>query len=336
MTNAKVGQFPWPHWSDTSKGSWVEDIIAWFEANYERRPQPEMARQTMMQLLDHIFETVQNSRGGDVYRKQIMKLGNQLKDNPLLGSSVGLEHPYHRRIMRLLELDLQSRHSHMFVLPQIRKKALLEIPDYSALLLAAKLHQAGEYEEAIEIALGIAGGCSLAQYIIGQSERKHGSYEKAHAHLDEGLKLLDQQPCVCPFGEKGVAICDEHLLRAVIFRAKAVVFRRQEDFEEAEKFYAKAEESADRAMQAVSSSAVTSSEAHQKSEDTIWVEQGDENAVRIVAEVAADVHFSHGYYWYQRKNYDRAEDLFSKAISALAACRRGTIYRLIVANWHDS
>ncbi len=315
MTSAKVTPFPWSSWKDATRSRWADQIVEWFEANYERKPQPEMARQTMAQLLNCVFGIIQNSRKGSLYLHEVTELGKRLSSSPVLDSAVSLKHPHHHRIMRLLEHNLQSSHPHMFMVPQVSKSTLLERPDYSALLLSVKLHADAEYKDARRIALGIGEGCSLAQYIIGQSERRLGIYDQAHIHLDEGLRLLTQRKCACPFDEDAEAICDEHLLRAVILRAKAVVFRKQKNFERAEEFYAKAEEVAEKAMEAVSSGTVRSSKSAppDKTKDTIWVEHGDEVVYRVVA----NVHFSHGYYWYQKRDYDQAQRLFKKAIDAL-------------------
>ena len=317
MCRLEVSRFPWEHWNDATRVNWVNEIVEWFLQNYDRRPRSEMAKQTMKYLLDHVFEILNNSLPGDLYRKKVMNLGRALKD-------VIAEHslrvfPHHHRIVHLLERGLQSRHSHMFVLPKVKEKNLLDRPEYSALLLATKFHQAGEYEEAIKILRNsnILWGCSLAQYIRGQSERKLVLYSEAHANLDAGLRLLKQGECNCPFDK--IAICDSELLKAVIYRAKAVVFRKQENFKEAAEFYEKAEKIIDNVWKEKNnnSSKTVNTNGSKYSADTIMVEHSGGDKTEIIAEVMADVHFSHGYYWYQKKEYNKAKDLFQKAIDAL-------------------
>jgi tetratricopeptide (TPR) repeat protein len=47
--------------------------------------------------------------------------------------------------------------------------------------------------------------------------------------------------------------------------------------------------------------------------DTIWANYEQDSAYRVIA----SVDFSHGYYWYVQKNYDKAEELFRTSVEAL-------------------
>lgn len=314
MANKFVTLFPYPHWSDAAEQGWEKNIISWFEDNYTRNPQPDMARETISVLLDHIFEITRNSLNSDTYTRAIKRLGKELQNSPALQSAAGKDHPHHKRIAYLLEMGLQSRHSHLFMLPEITKDNLLNRPDYSTLLLAAKFHAAGEYENARTNALEVAKGCSLALYILGQSERKLGLYEQANIHLTQGIALLEKRKCMCPFGEGATPICNQNLLKAVNLRAKAVVLRNQNKPIEAEECYLASESAAEEAIDTANHEVIDS---HRKAFDSIWIENVDQDNDRVIVDVVADIHFSHGYYWYQRKKYDQAERLFKRAINAL-------------------
>jgi tetratricopeptide (TPR) repeat protein len=307
MADKRVSKFPYS-WSDATRVDWVDSVMEWFEDNYKREPQPAMARQTMSVLLDNIFEILRKSKGSD---SSIRLLGSKLRE--FLTTSISRPYPHHHRIALLLERDIRSRHAHLFVLPQVSKAGLLNRPGYSALLLAAKLHASGEYNAARTTALDIGEGCSLAQYIIGQSERKLKLYDQAHLHLEKGIDILEQASCTCPFSEKATPICNALLLKAVMVRAQAVVWRLENESEESEEAYNLAETIAEQAMSDVAS------EQHpfEVNDDTLWIGDGKENAYRVVADVVADIYYSHGYYWYHKRNYDIAEIKFEKAIAAL-------------------
>ncbi len=309
---SNISDFPYSDWSDATQHRWVDDVVSWFEDNYNRNPQSVMAHETMVCLLDNVFEIIQNAKDVDVYSKAIQELGRRLRLSNSLMSQIGKTYYHHYRIACLLERNLRSRHSHMFMLPQISKKNLLTRPDYSTLLLAEKFHAAGSYDEARNVALGISWGCTLAQYIIGQSERKLGLYEQALIHLENGIEILETDKCVCPYSSGAKPICDLSLLKAVIYRAKAVVLRKQKLHNDSERFYSMAEDISEKAM-----SSINDKMPLPDLSDSIWIEQGKENALRITANVVADVYFSHGYFWYQRDDLDKAEELFRKAANAL-------------------
>ena len=289
---------------------WIDDMVNEFKHEYKRH-----AEDAMESFLDCIFEILRSSKGRTKpYQEQISKLGTQLKNSSVIDDK---KYPHHRYIMRLLEIGLLRRHSHMFILPQINKETLLNNQYYCSLILAAKLYALGKYDEAVNYAEKIGQNCSLALYICGQSYRKIGDYAKAHAHLQQGIKLLGQGKCGCPFTGKEEGICNEDLLKAVLFRARAVVFRKQKEFAKAEECYKKAKEAVDKAMKNIKSSPGKAPEKISLSGDNISVEFGEESSVRLVTEVAADVYFSFGYHYYNQRNYDQAEKLFKKSIEAL-------------------
>lgn len=291
---------------------WIDDMVNEFEHEYKRH-----AGDAMKSFLDCIFEILMSSKGRTKpYQEEISKLGTRLKSSSVIDDK---KYPHHRYIMRLLEIGLLRRHSHMFILSQINKETLLNNQYYCSLILAAKLYALGKYDEAINYAEKIGQNCSLALYICGQSYRKIGDYAKAHAHLQQGINLLGQGKCGCPFTGKEEGICNEDLLKAVLFRARAVVFRKQKEFTKAEECYKKAEEAVNKAMKNIKSSSGKAPKKISLSGDNISVEFGEESSVQVVTEVAADVYFSFGYYYYNQRNYDQAEKLFEKSIKALEA-----------------
>lgn len=314
MSEKRTSPFPYLHWSDITRYGWVDTVVEWFDDNYARIPQPAMASQTMEQLLTYIFEALRESKGADVTSNAMRELGRRLQHSQALQSNLAQSNPHHLRIASILEHDVRSPHAHMFILPEISKDSLLTRPDYSTLILAAKLHASGEYEKARQTALGVARGCGLAQYIIGQSERKLGFYEQASIHLEQGIDLLARTDCACPFNSGAVPICDTSLLKAALFRAKAVILRNRGNRKESELAFAAAEDIAENAMRKERNKQNDPSES---TEDTIWVDNGHEGSYLIAADVVADIYFSHGYYFYSSRDYEQAERLFEKSITAL-------------------
>lgn len=200
------------------------------------------------------------------------------------------------------------------MIPQISRRNLLDNPDYSKLLLATKLHAAGEDRKAYELLKNIGDGCCLAQYVMGHCMRGEGLYLAAHHHLDESIKLLhDWEAHCCPFTLESEIICDKLLLQANAFRAKATVFRRQRDYEAAMGSFKQALEAAEAKLSVMASDAALPPRLQLASKDSIWADYEQRSAYRVVA----DVLFSYGYLLYERKTFDEAEPLFTRCIWAL-------------------
>lgn len=309
MRHNRVLLFPLADWSSITDQHFIEIALDWFKTNYKKEPQ-----MTMQCLLDYVFVVLGNARGVEVYSNIVMELGKHLNKSKILQTDTGNNNPHHQRIVALLERGIQSRHSHFFMLPQIDKQSLLERPDYSSLVLAIKYCASGDYQKAREIALKICRGCSLALFIVGQSERKLGLYDQAQVHLNEGLKIIEQNACICPFGKNAIPICNDPLLKAVMLRAKAVVCRSLGQVVEAEKSINLAISIADEVMK---NELLLDRAKQPETTNILWVEFGNKNASCVAIDVVADIYFSYGHYWYQLKDYIKADLLFGKAISAL-------------------
>lgn len=301
--------FPYEDWTAVNQLNWLENIAEWFELNYKYTPYT-----TMQLLLSHVFDIVRNSYSMIAPLRRVMKLGETLYEQQTQRSGEDLLHNRDLRILRLLQFGLHRQHSHLFMLPQVYKSNLLNIDEYSLLLLSTKLYARGEYAPACELIQTIARGCPLASYIMGQSYRKRGMYQFAHNQLDEGMQEIENwSKHKCPFNKDFHVMCNEHLVKAEIFRAKGVVFRKERQPEVAEGFYAQAETAIDIAI-AVSESDIDRLGVSEYSPEDIVIASYERDSL---FRVKADVFFSHGYYWYEQKNYEKAKHLFIEAVNAL-------------------
>jgi tetratricopeptide (TPR) repeat protein len=302
--------FPHKEWPIVNQTNWLHDIVKWFDANYKKTP-----LETMTQLLNHVFAVIRNARPAIAPLNKVIDLGKALQNHIPMSSIYELAEGRDRRILILLERGLHTHHSHMFMLPQVYKSNLLKIEEYSALLLSTKLQAAGEHAAASALARKIAGGkCPLAEYVIALGYRTQGVFPPAHTHLNMSIKELGiWEHHKCPFNWNFEIICSEHLLAAEVLRAKGVVFRLEKNHERAENFYVQAEAAADRAIEAMQSGPRLFPKSKRDPEDMIWDDYDRYSPYRV----KADVCFSHGYYWYARKQHKRAERLFKEAVSAL-------------------
>jgi tetratricopeptide (TPR) repeat protein len=127
----------------------------------------------------------------------------------------------------------------------------------------------------------------------------------------EELKQWDVHKC--PFNEGFEVICNEHLLAAEALRGRAVVFRKEKKLRRAAEFYLQADAAADRAIEASQRQPGIIPVSERVLENTLW----DEHDQRSPFRVKADVSFSHGYFWFEQREYGKAKDLFKESIGAL-------------------
>jgi len=283
---------------DVHRYDWLDRIAKWFSENYPLSPFRSISK-----VIDHSFDVIKYAQGTgqQIFFEKIMELGKELQKH--FPENLPNNQLYHLDILKLLELGIHYNLHHLFMIPQINKESLLSFPLYSKLLLATRYLATGNHVKAIELASNLRGSC-VALYVLGQCNRRKGLYDNAKLHLLDAIDLVNRRgSSACEYAQ---LVCEENLLRAEIMRALGVVYRKLKQKEKAEECYAKATKYAEETIK-TSSQPETSD-----SDNTINVEF--ELNPRLVI---AGIQFSHGYYWYEQKNYDKAETLFNQSINAL-------------------
>jgi len=308
--NAQIRQagdqshFPFDNWASCTSSEWLPTVVEWFSERYPQEPNRAMGL-----LLDHVFDILRMSEltGQSNLCRHVSSLGRALR--PFMQSRE-LECPHHAWIVELVGLGLERQLSHLFMLPRVRRDEMLDIPDYSRLLLSTRYLAMGEYKRAHALARELSGGCSIAGYVVGQSLRKRGFVIEAHQKLGDALAILDSfDDHVCAFTVDGDRCCDRRLLSAEVNRGIGVVLRVAGDSSAVE-YFSVASKTAEEIALADSDPKMTPI-----SEDEASTAPAAFDATP--SRVAADVLFSFGYYWYEKEDTEQAAILFRKAIDAL-------------------
>ncbi|MEO3798109.1 metallophosphoesterase [Nonomuraea sp. B10E15] len=305
-------EFPFAVWSAVNRRRWLSSVVDWFHHAYSHDPDAAMSA-----LLDHVFQIYAAAWRSPNIMASIVNLGTAL--GPHLPARLPPEQAHHRTVITLLEYGLHRNLSHLFMLPQIDRDALLEIPNYANLLLATRLLTAGIYQDASKLAAEIGDGCCIALYVMGQSFRKRELNHEAGDRFSRLSELIGEIrrhepgffPCNASGNEPPRCLCNLDLLHAETERARGVVARRLQQTELAERHFAAATD-------------VASSVVEQQRQPRLGApDQGSVHTSYDMApfRVLADVHYGHGYYWYQRDMLDRAAELFNAAIDALDRAR---------------
>jgi 3',5'-cyclic AMP phosphodiesterase CpdA/tetratricopeptide (TPR) repeat protein len=302
-----AGEFPHRIWTAVNTATWLTEIVDWFSSSYPQRPE-----KTMEDLLSHVFAVLTNAKGQSNLAENVTNLGTALR--PHMPTSLPPERAHHETILQLLELGLHRNLSHLFMLPRMQLRALLDVPAYSRLLRATRHLGSGEYRDAIDEALQVGAGCCVALYVMAQSDRKLDLNYESESKLDELGKLLDriQNPHMAPYpctaSRRLQCLCNRDLLRAEYLRARAVVARRIGDSGAAERLFEDATIIAELATKAMSSD-----DPSEATTSATLTTDYDETPHRVLA----DVNYSHGYYWYDRGEFAKASELFRKSIAEL-------------------
>lgn len=308
---ARVGsrkQFPHSDWTAVNRVNWLSAIVDWFSANYSVEPQPTMAK-----LLAHVAQILEYSASQPNLGSALENLGKALI--PLAErADTDPEVAYHVTILRLLAFGLNRDLSHLFMLPIVDLDAMLEVPDYSRLLLATRQLGAGRFDVASKLALEVSG-CCVALYVMAQCDRKAELNHEADSKFVSLQRLIDlideprRHAYPCTASRDLRCMCNRDLLRASVGRARGVVARRLGDIETAKRYFDLATSAAMRALESIS--------------DQRSAEIGRSELAfsydRSPFEVLADVNYSHGYFWYEQREFDRAAALFLESIKALGS-----------------
>ena len=303
-------RFPHTDWTAVNRSDWLPSIADWFSGSYRRN-----ARATMSDLLTHISTILDNSKSQHNLDARVSNLGRVLV--PLLpaddaGNPAQASH--HSTILQLLAFGINRDLSHLFMLPSIDLSAILEVPDYSRLLLATRLLGAGEYRRASAVARDIGPGCCVALYVMAQCDRKMELNYEAQSKfeiLERLVRTIDdarESAYPCSASRSVHCLCNRDLLQASLERASGVVARRLGNRKSAERHFGRATMAARRAVKTVSAN-------HAIGDHGVALKSDYD---RSPYEVLADVHYSNGYYWYDQGNFDKASKLFNLSIAALA------------------
>jgi tetratricopeptide (TPR) repeat protein len=299
------GRFPHADWTVVNHYDWLPKIVEWFSSEYRRRPE-----QTFRFLFDHVFEILDNVPGQSSVDSLIMDLGSALR--PILEEAVPIKFPHHLALIELLAFGLNRNLSHLFMLPRVDREALLVVPNYSRLLLATRKLAAGEYRAALTLVRQIGDGCCVALYVSGQCDRKMELNHEAASKFEMLDRLIDRIDRRGPTGYSCTASlhfqcrCDPNLMRASLNRARGVVARRIGDDEKAIEHFDSAILSASHVLNGMAS-------APQIGATGNWIYE--ESPHRVLA----DIFYSYGYFWYERRRFDQARELFIKSIDAIAS-----------------
>lgn len=297
--------FP-PKLNTLNKPGWMESIIEGFVQSYNNNAEKSMAL-----LLDHIFEIIKKFPNDPHIHQRIKDLGKALYNDTNLRNIK--EH--HLNIFKLLELGIQQDLPHLFMLPQVEKKSLIEVPQYSQLILASRYLSAGYCEKARELTKPIVTGCFIASYIYSQSARKMEIFGEAKTNLESNIEELEgfyKETCfyrqLCSYTHNLKFNCNYDFILAENYRALGVVFRKIGKKEEAKINFEKATIAA---ISAIKSEKSNSSSSQHNSEILSGTYE------MMPSRVLADIYYSHGYFLYEENNFQDAAILFDNSIKTL-------------------
>ena len=157
---------------------------------------------------------------------------------------LGEDGEHFKNMLTILELGIHKDFSHLFAVPQINVRNLVIYPAYSCLILAIRYSDLGNYNEARRLARSLKSD-AIANYVEGFCNRKMHLFLPAFQNLLTAETILDDydKEYYSFFGLK----CNSNLLRAEIYRTLGAINRELNSEEEAEVYYAKAQEAAVRA-----------------------------------------------------------------------------------------
>lgn len=330
LTGNEIKSFPYDSWTSVNEINWSENLVAWFEENFYNNQ-----LNTTEQLLRYVALIIKNSTPDSRSLTKVMELGKiiieKVKKSGLKPDSQFI------RILELLSLGLHHQHSHLFAVPKVYISNLINIPDYSSILLATKYHGLGNYQESIDLLGSLTPNCPLANYIVGQSYRKIGKYNLAESHLSDGLRdtnLWSEHNC--PYNKDFAVLCNGSLLKSSILRAAAVIKRKQKQNDIAEANYIEAE----RILEVEIENNKAPSAIAEINSDDLQTTYNIPNLNKVLA----DIYFSHGYYWYENNHFDQGKLYFKKSIVALERSNedwdspytRLAIIELVNGNYEDA
>lgn len=313
LTPSIYPNFPFRNCQAINTDSWKEEIVKWFPYAYKTDP-----KKTMNDLFDHIFDCLMKQNS--ISYSPIMELGAALLQ--ILPGN--MKYVHHKMVIELISLGIHNNLPHLFMIPRIDKRSLINVPNYSRLLLSARYLSAGYYKEADELAKPLKNfkvKCHIGNYIRGHAARKVERLNDAKVIIEENvrqLKKFESHKCSC--SADGNIMCNEHLLRAENLRALGVIYRRlsevtknqqksQQNSEIAESYFEESTKEAEIAISKMENAV----QIHPQNSKDIVVVKYDMTPYRVVA----DVYYSYGYYFYEKYNFDRAEELFEKSIKSL-------------------
>lgn len=298
--------FPHSDWTAANKLNWLPGIVEWFSSVYETNPV-----RTMRELLEHVFDILQHVPDQPNIDVAITNLATALR--PYLPPGRAATCAHHSILLDLLAFGINRNLSHLFMLPRIARDALLEVPNYSRLLLATRQLAAGDYGVASALASEIGSGCCVALYVLGQCDRKVELNHEADnkfarlSRLIERMERRGPRAYSCTASVNLECLCNSDLLKASVNRARGVVARRLGNDEAAITFF-------DAAVDAARAALATMGSVAPFGESNEVVSRYDETPHRALA----DVYYSYGYYWYEKGNLGRARDLFDESIAAMS------------------
>lgn len=309
VSDRPTDTFPHADWTAVNRFDWLPSIVDWFGSTYAKNPHA-----TMADLIAHVSVILENSKAQHNLDARVANLAKVLVSLlPASDAANAAQLSHHSTVLQLLAFGINRDLSHLFMLPRIDLAAILDVPDYSRLLLATRCLGAGEYRRASAVSSEIGPGCCVALYVMAQCERKMELNHEAQSKFDALGRLVrtiddSRQAYPCSASRSVSCLCNRDLLRASLERASGVVARRLGNQKIAEQHFSRATTAA---LQAVKTLSVNHPDG---ARDALLVSDYD----RSPYEVLADVHYSHGYYWYDLGNLEKASKLFKLSISALA------------------
>lgn len=295
--------FPWVNASNVVNADWEDMIIVWTRARYNTDPSP-----TVVTLVKHIFDVLQQRQDVENIDK-VKKLGKKLVEIVTI--------PHHVNIFRLIELGINEKFPHLFLIPEIKQDILINIPNYTSLLLAARLWNNNQLTEALEIAKNLTGSI-VAQYIIAMCYRRDNCLPAAEHTLMKSLENLDKiKENIHDYYHLK---CRKSLLKCNILRSLAVIYRSLgEEYQlknqnKMNEYYRKAEETFQDALNAI----LTDETLQNAGNENLIPENFNPTSLVpsydiSIKEALSSFYFSYGYFLYKLENYDKAEELFNKS-----------------------
>ena len=300
---SKRNPFPYDSWTAVNEINWSENIVTWFENNFYTNQ-----LKTTEEILKYVALIAKQSTSDSIAQKKVIELGKAIFEK-IKKSEKKVDQQF-VRVFELLSLGLHHQHSHLFAAPKVYISNLIYIPDYSSILLATKYSGFGNYQASIELLNSLSSNCPLASYIVGQAYRKLGKYNLAESYLNDGLRDTDLwHEHKCPYNKRFSVLCNGALLKSSILRAKAVIQRKQKKNELAENNYILAEQ----ILETEIKNRLLENRVPEIDNDDIQTSYNVSNLNTVLS----DIYFSHGYYWYENKNFDQGKLYFSKSIEAL-------------------
>ncbi|MFX1391829.1 MAG: metallophosphoesterase [Promethearchaeota archaeon] len=306
-------EFPFTNCDDINTRSWRKEIRIWFDKEYSKDP-----KETIDKLLKYCFKCLNKTydKGLKSYKNQFKKLGEDLVKK--VPKFIDNELNIYWMILELLKLGIDSDYHHFFKDPRIFRHKLIEIPNYTRLLLSAKYFATDRFKQASELVKDWTIDCSFITYITGHSSRKDQDFQRAKPVLEKNIKLLKKfsgHGCDCNKNSNEL-LCKENLLNAQNSRGLGVLFREIKRFEKGEEHFDRAINAVEREILNLKESQMSNMEINQdnmeNNEDYFYPDYN-----MSTYHVLADVYYSQGYSYYKQKKYNEAKEAFLHSIHAL-------------------